>query len=229
MPVPCIDGDDSVIAPVECRLDDLSSYIRTMWITLYNKKLASFGKPATYKSGVTWDGGISKMGRRSKPIWPKASALVINESLDPLVLVAAQFEYMVGDDFPWPTILLSGTGMDRYRLHESKSGDEESGRLRSQKTSAAMKLMHVAPMFADRADALVYTLSSTDIALSPLYKHCAASRHGIKWLADKWKRPALFQYVITPSAGRVWAGELPFGFPSEVEAYKKELLESTRR
>ena len=189
---------------------DLGLYVRSIWLAEYRRRSEQrTGQPSRYTSSPRWDGGKDAMGRNHQGIWPKVGAFVRKHKIANLPLyVRVQFDQTPGQA-PYPTVLYSQQGLERYQKVHDLPVEEIIKALSIQVVEYRSQLLSWRGLYdGDQKKILRFVLCNDSFHLSALFRYFAAVEEELFDVAAMWHDLAEEQFRRAPGYRDVW-GEFP--------------------
>jgi hypothetical protein len=220
--LPNFDSNIEIDKPVS--ISDMNQLLREIWIEeKRNYSLRETGHPSTYRPGPVLDGGISAAGKYYQPFWPKLSKFILDNNLDPLTFIRAQFYQSKGSPPPSPNVLLSDIAIRKYNQYKAAKCSLDDLRVAKdaqiRATNDAVKL-NKKLYGSNSSNVYRDIIMDANISISALFRYSLAIETDQKDLQQKWLNAALKQYIYEQqSYDTVW-GEL---IPKELKALAEKI------
>lgn len=194
------------------QIEQLANYIRTKYI--YERRVfetSKTGVPSTYGKGNmdTWDGGIDKKGVNKPNIWLKIAKVVINNELDPDILVHLLFSNHNGYSAPTPNMMLNQELLELAKKEKDIILQQLQLAIKLEMEKLVMIANEVRETTKVNEDvALRAALNSPSMEISPLVRYCMAVSSNNFDVADKYFNQAVIQYMSKKSLYDKVLGEI---------------------
>lgn len=165
-----------------------------------------------------WDGTASKgfygkikpdkYGREFKPVWPKIAEFAFKNKVDPLFLIRSVFSNTRGVRPPEPGDMISRAAL---KLCQSDVSAEFLNQYLAKLEDVFINEVNTRNFFVVKKGwtgerLLRSILSDMTLPMTPLYRHCLASRLGFSDIKDHFLKDACLQYIRNREAydGSFW-------------------------
>ncbi len=172
-----------------------------------------------------WDGGETATATYT-PVWPKIAKLCIKHQAEPGVYVKAQFDE-IKVRIPWPSDLLGESAIARYTAFAGRN----YARLREALLNQSRDFDNQAHWLCIEArhgitldEAASRVLRDTSFGITPLFRHCVASRFHAIAIAERFRDAALLQYVFQrKDYDNAWGDTIPQSLRDDADEFLANL------
>lgn len=205
------------------QFESLATDVRNIYVCCRSSHQGS-----AYTPGANWDGGTSRFGRQTKPIWPRVARFIIRHGLDPVAFIRSQFWHTPKDRPPQPTDLMSEAALEKWQVYERGIEKSLSSQLSYEITSIRSEMLPLQEGLNWSHDrALKFALYNVKtVVASPLVRYCLAVEYGMDEVAEHFHDRALFQYAFQKDAyDAAWPqGSIPEALVREGRALVERIL-----
>lgn len=197
--LPVADTPDPVITdPRASAADALAQTVRHFYVLCFRDTTGNAGYGST--PIPRWDGGEDGYARRTKSIWPRIAAQILQVGAHPLDYVRAQFYGRVNPRPPAPNQLLGPAAIEAWRsfYSERRLLDELAREFDNDRRSLfGTVLAYTAGPKWPQEKALRYALANTTtVSATPLYRYCAAWQADYLDCVEYYRERALLQLLF---------------------------------
>lgn len=211
------------------QLEALAQHVRDLWvIEHHNFERRTKGKVSDWgnKYMAMWDGGETYDGKIHKSVWPKIAKFVIENDLQPDVLIHAVFWRKV-DKPPTPNMAHGPSALEKYANYAAPATRMEIKTdlihaFESQKQRALADVFSKTTYYKlNEQTAWRATIAGSSIPLTPLFRYCVARNQNWDDVATDFKPQACKQYKrYAELYNEVWGEWIPDDFKVEALATK---------
>jgi len=210
----------------EERIARISSFVRSMYVSCAREYLRSpnYGE----REIPQWDGGADPYGVRHTAVWPKIARFVLQHNVPLMPFIRAQFQAVkLGRRIPTPNQFYNQQALENYyRYMASVEPNELARRARLEKDA----ILSVAGPYVEELGwpiqrAVEYAMGDlAGLGISPLTRFCVAVQTELPDLAERYRDPALMQYLWESAQyDEVWGDKIPAEFRQEADSLRKAL------
>ena len=204
-------------------LEDLARTCREIYIKERQAyELSVRGKATRYNPGPKWDGGTTKEGTETQPIWPRMAKFMLKHNLDPQQCI--QFRFMQGSRGVYRPVLPNQIAVPKY-LEDYQGMTEEIranlGHAFEFERAFCRKRLTVMQHLGTESlgDILDEVLLNDGYPLSPLFRYSLARDTRRKAVSRRYRREALTQYLRFPDDyDEIWGDSIPDTFRESARA-----------
>lgn len=198
---------------------NLAEEVRQHWANEWESFSLRFGKEVKFPKTARWDGGIDASGRKHSNIWLKIAKFIVDNNLDPELLVRAQYYEYSASEPPFPTVLMSQRGIEKLNKYKDIYIDNVIKAIKIQEDAFKLALWNIDAIYkqhAGRKQNTHFVLTDIKVPLTALFRYMKAQQIGSHVLMDNWKNEALKQYLKAPAAYDTYWSAIPIEFKKYV-------------
>ena len=149
-----------------------------------------------FRPGPSCDGGVSRSGRRYKPIWPKVAKTVADLDADPEQFVKAQFVATV--DVVYPNALVAAKAKQRWNQWERIRHGIAEAALKSEARALSWNLYRRRMVLPNETDRGRYAALAQLDDIAPTLRRALALKAGLTDLARRLDQAAESRAAADP-------------------------------